>query len=185
LSIPHNSVNVLHKAATAYLILISIFLSKKHAMNPSSIDEINNSSRGVIASVTNNSRFVLLLDVHDDVGYASHGKARADKLAILPGEKFPRYFGGNSIGAGVEVCFRFGVWDCAKDFKNLPDRSVAAKRNWIHTRMRVDQFGISRIIKAVGGEKLKSQRVANLFVMFDVPKVGANWICVTGELWLM
>jgi hypothetical protein len=170
----------LRKAGAACLSLTTQFISKEFAMNQGNIDAINNSWRGFIASFTNNSRFVLLLDLPNS-GYALFGEAQSHGLVILPGDSIPQYFGGNSAGMGVEAYFRFGVWDCGKVFAALPDQSPtdkAAKRSWVLTRMRTDQFDTSRIITSVGSESSPPQRLSNLFVMFEVPKVGANTICV-------
>ena len=150
-------------------------------MNQGNIDKINNSWRNVISSFINNSCFVLLLDLPEN-GYALHGEIQFHKLVILPGDSFPKYFGGNSVGMGVEVYFRLGVWDCGKEFAALPDQSQtdkAARRNWVVTCMCVDQFDTSHIITSVSCKSSLPQRLSNLFVMLDIPKVSKNSISVT------
>lgn len=143
-------------------------------MDNSKVQELEGCARSAIISVNNNSRYVLVLD-HGEL--ATHGYTAQGEVVVLPGENFGNYFGGGSNGAGVEVYFRFSVWDCEDDLANLPDSK--AKRDWVVKHMRDDPFGNRSIQKIATDERFSSRLLSWIYTMWDVPYKGDNraYVC--------
>jgi hypothetical protein len=121
--------------------------------------------RGVIK---NNTRFTLIMRKEGEkhVAYASHGLAVANSTVCFPGQTIQ--IGGLSNGAGIEVVFRFALWDIPyqPDRDSLPPGKKAAA-NAIET----DSRGLAAFVMK---ENEASNWVSNIYFFIDIPKVGSS-----------
>ncbi|KLO07234.1 hypothetical protein SCHPADRAFT_945445 [Schizopora paradoxa] len=122
------------------------------------------STRG---SLVNNTRFTLIMRRSGELraAYANHGYALANSSVCFPGQTIQ--VGGQSSGAGVEVAFRFQVWDIpyVADHNSLSgDLKTAVDA------IEKDPRGLSTFVM----KPETSNMVGNLYCFIDIPKVGSS-----------